>query len=89
MAMKAEGDFLFQKSVFLLISSVGRDTAETLIQRALQQMGTDRKALQPSDIAQMSVKLEPALKPFVGDDKAQRLASALRVLVGGAVGATE
>jgi hypothetical protein len=87
MSMNAEGDFLFKKSVFLLVSSVGKDAAEALIQRALQQMGTERQALKPGDIAELSVKLEPALKPFVGGDKAHRLASALRVLVGGSVGA--
>ena len=85
--MKTEADFLFQKSVFLLVSSVGKDMAEGLIERTLQEMGTDRKSLKPADIAQLSAKLEPALRPFVGNDKAHRLASALRVLVAGSVGA--
>lgn len=62
--------------------------AEALIGKALQQMGTEPKLLRPADIEQLSVKLEPALKPFVGNEKAQRLASALRVLVGGTVGTT-
>jgi hypothetical protein len=86
MSTKPEGDFLFQKSVFLLVSSVGKDMAKTLIGNALQEMGADPKTLKRSDIEQLSLKLEPALRPFVGGDKAERLASALRVLVGGTVG---
>ena len=88
MSINAEADFLFQKSVFLLISSVGKEMAEALIGRALREMGTDPQSLKRADIEPLSVRLEPALTPFVGGDKARRLASALRVLVGGTLGST-
>lgn len=88
MSTSAEADFLFQKSVFLLVSSVGKEMAEALIGRALREMGTDPQALKRADIEHLSAKLEPALIPFVGGDKARKLASALRVLVGGTLGST-
>ena len=88
MSTKGEAEFLFQKSVFLLVSSVGKEMAETLICRALLEMGTDPQTLTRDDIEPLSLRLEPALTPFVGGDKARRLASALRVLVGGTVGNT-
>jgi hypothetical protein len=88
MSTKGEAEFLFQKSVFLLVSSVGKEMAETLICRALLEMGTDPQTLTRDDIEPLSLRLEPALTPFVGGDKARRLASALRVLVRGTVGNT-
>ena len=86
--MSTESHHLFQKSVFLLAPSVGKDMAETLVRQALGRIGSADSTLAKDDIVRLAASLEPALKPFVGDDKAQRLASALRVLVGGVIGAT-
>jgi hypothetical protein len=83
MSTNGDADFLFKKTVFLLVSSVGKEMAEALIGRALREIGTDPQALKKDDIERLSLKLEPALTPFVGGEKARRLASALRVLVGG------
>ena len=79
------GEFLVRKSVFLLASSVGKVTAETLISQAIDKIGRTRADLTPSDIPPLAVSLKPALSNFVGDEKAERLTSALRVLVGGVV----
>ncbi|HEY7544390.1 MAG TPA: hypothetical protein VID27_05890 [Blastocatellia bacterium] len=83
---KKSGDFLFNKSVFLLTSSVGRVMAETLVSNALQKIGSTPQSLIQSDISRLATTLEPALCEFVGSDKAKKLASALRVLVGGISG---
>ena len=79
----SDGEFLVRKSVFLLASSVGRVTAETLISQAIDRIGCTRADLTPSDIPPLAVSLKPALSTFVGDEKAERLTAALRVLVGG------
>jgi hypothetical protein len=81
--MHDDSQFLITKSVFLLTSSVGKDMAETLIHQAMSHIGLTPATLTRGDIVKLSVQIEPALRPFVGIDKAQRLASALRVLVGG------
>jgi hypothetical protein len=81
--MNDDSHFLIMKSVFLLTSSVGKDMAETLINQAMDHIGVTPLTLTRKDIVKLSVQIEPALRPFVGIDKAQRLASALRVLVGG------
>jgi hypothetical protein len=83
---KKSGDFLFNKCVFLLTSSVGRVMAETLVSNALQKIGATRQSLVQSDISRLATALEPALCEFVGGEKAKKLASALRVLVGGVTG---
>jgi hypothetical protein len=83
---RESGDFLFNKSVFLLTSSVGRVMAETLVGNALQKIGSTPESLVHSDISRLATALEPALCEFVGNDKAKKLASALRVLVGGMSG---
>jgi hypothetical protein len=80
---RSSGSFLVQKSVFLLSPSVGKAMAETLINQSLEQLGIKGTDILQSDIPALSTRLEVALRPFVGDEKAQRLASALRVLVGG------
>ena len=77
------GEFLIRKSVFLLASSVGSVTAETLISQAIEKIGRTRSGLTPSDIPQLAVSLKPALSSVVGNEKAERLTAALRVLVGG------
>jgi len=79
----SSGEFLVKKSVFLLASSVGTVTAETLISRAIDEIGRTRAGLTASDIPGLALTLKPALSSFVGDEKAERLTSALRVLVGG------
>lgn len=81
--MNDDSHFLVVKSVFLLTSSVGKDMAETLINQAMDHIGVTSLTVTRNDIVKLSVNIEPALRPFVGLDKAQRLASALRVLVGG------
>ena len=85
---QASGPFLIQKSTFLLSPSVGRAMAETLINQALQQLRLGVDDVAQGDIPALALKLEPALRQFVGDEKAQRLASALRVLVGGIASTT-
>jgi len=77
------GEFLVRKSIFLLASSVGKVTAETLIGQAIDDIGRTRAGLTSSDIPSLAVSLKPALSNFVGDEKAERLTAALRVLVGG------
>lgn len=81
--MNDDSHFLVLKSVFLLTSSVGKDMAETLINQAMEHIGVTSLTVTRNDFVKLSVSIEPALRPFVGLDKAQRLASALRVLVGG------
>jgi hypothetical protein len=77
------GEFLVRKSIFLLASSVGKVTAETLISQAINDIGRTRTGLTLSDIPSLAVSLKPGLSNFVGDEKAERLTAALRVLVGG------
>lgn len=79
------GEFLARKCVFLLTSSVGKAMAEKLVENALRQIGVTPQTLNTSDIALLSIQLLRSLSPFVGEDKAERLTSALRVLVGGTV----
>jgi hypothetical protein len=74
--------FLFNKSVFLLTSSVGKAMAENLVVQATARIGTNPASLATDDIARLAATLEPELASFVGNDKARRLASALRVMVG-------
>jgi hypothetical protein len=81
--MNDDSHFLIVKSVFLLTSSVGKDMAETLVNQAMTHIGVTPLTLTRSDIVKLSVQIEPTLRPFVGIEKSQRLASALRVLVGG------
>ena len=82
-AAASNGEFLVRKSVFLLASSVGKVTAETLISQAIDRIGCTRTGLTASDIPPLAVSLKPTLSNFVGDEKAERLTAALRVLVGG------
>ena len=77
------GDFLVKKSIFLLTSSVGGAMAETLITRGLEQIGRNGSTLAQGDIVRLAAAIEPALRAFVGTDKARQLTAALRVLVGG------
>ncbi|MGH9823955.1 MAG: hypothetical protein ACREDR_11970, partial [Blastocatellia bacterium] len=85
---KAEtGDFLLRKAVLLLSSSVGVSMAETLVKNAVQQIGSTPQMLVKDDIKRLASALEPNLSEFVGNDKAAKLTSALRVLVGGIAGA--
>ena len=81
--MNDDGHFLVVKSVFLLTSSVGKEMAETLINQAMDRIGVTASTVTRNDMVRLSAHVEPALQPFVGLYKAQRLASALRVLVGG------
>jgi hypothetical protein len=74
--MELETIFFVQKSVFLLTSSVGKDTAETLIRQAMERTGRSAATLRQQDIVTVAGNLQPALNPFVGIDKAQCLASA-------------
>ena len=78
-------NFLLKKSVFLLASSVGKATAEKLIEQAVTQLRIDGSRLAVGDIPRLAGAIEPSLRALVGNDKAQKLASALRVLVGGAI----
>ena len=83
-AIKANtGEFMVRKCVFLLTSSVGQAMAAKIVEEGLQSLGIQAAALTVSEMAQLSAVIERALRSFVGDDKATRLASALRVLVGG------
>lgn len=59
--------------------------AENLVDNALKAIHVPAEKLNTSDIALLSMQLLPALSPFVGEDKAEKLTSALRVLVGGTV----
>jgi hypothetical protein len=77
------GEFLVRKSVFLLTSSIGVTMAEKLVNQAMGQIGVEPAALTQSNIASLADAIEPALQPFIGHEKARRLAAALRVLVGG------
>jgi len=82
--IKAEsGGFLIRKSVFLLTSSVGNAMAETLVGKAVAQIGATPESLTKQDIAKLAGVLEPSLREFLGSEKARKLSSALRVLVGG------
>jgi hypothetical protein len=84
---KAEtGEFLLRKAVFLLTSSVGMSMAQTLLNNALKQIGSTPQKLVKDDIKRLSSVLEGPLSEFVGKDKAGKLTSALRVLVGGTAG---
>jgi len=88
MQSKAEtspGEFLLKKSIFLMTSAVGRDSAEAMLTSAITQIGLTPATLTQSDIARVADLIEPALRPFVGGEQARRLGSALRVLVGGVV----
>ena len=86
-AAKAEtGDFLLRKAVFLLSSSVGVSMAETLVHNAVTQIGSTPRMLVKDDIRRLAEVLEPNLSEFVGTDKARKLTSALRVLIGGIAG---
>jgi hypothetical protein len=76
------GDFLLRKTVFLLTSSVGSSMAETLVKKAVAQIGCTPQRLVKDDIKRLASAIEPSLSEFVGIDKAARLTSALRVLVG-------
>jgi hypothetical protein len=78
-------NFLLKKSVFLLASSVGKATAEKLIEQAIIQLRIDASRLAVGDIPRLAGAIEPSLRALVGNDKAQKLGSALRVLVGGAI----
>jgi hypothetical protein len=80
------GDFLLRKAVFLLTSSVGSAMAETLVKKAVTQIGCTPQRLVKDDIKRLAGAIEPSLSEFVGIDKAARLTSALRVLVGGIAG---
>jgi len=82
---KNRGAFLVRKCVFLLTSSVGQAMAENLVDAALKQIRVPHDNLNTSDIQPLSAQLRRGLSPFVGDEKAERLTSALRVLVGGVV----
>jgi len=84
-AVPKNSQFLIQKSIFLLASSVGKAVAETIIHQGIQQMGASPTTLTEADIPGLSIKVKPALEKFVGEEKAERLTSALRVLVGGMV----
>jgi hypothetical protein len=79
------GEFLVRKSVFLLTSAVGKSAAEAMILHAVGEANLSVQTLTPADIPRIAQLVEPALRPFVGDEQAHRLASALRVLVGGVV----
>jgi len=70
----------------LLTSSVGKAMAETLVNNAVKQVGTTPEMLAKDDVKRLSVALEGPLSELVGRDKATKLTSALRVLVGGVVG---
>jgi len=84
---KESGVFLFKKAVFLLTSSVGMTMADTLVKNAIAQIGSTPEKLVKEDFKALSAKLESPLSEFVGSDKAAKLTSALRVLVGGITGA--
>jgi hypothetical protein len=59
--------------------------AEKLIAKGLEFLRIEPSALAPTDIPRLAMVLEPSLRDFVGNEKARRLAAALRVLVGGGV----
>jgi hypothetical protein len=80
------GDFLLRKAVFLLTSSVGSAMAETLVNKAVIRIGCTPQRLVKDDIKRLAGAIEPSLSEFVGIDKAAKLTSALRVLVGGTSG---
>ena len=79
----SSGDFLFRKSIFLLTSSVGQAMAETMVKKAVFLIGATPATLKQEDVPRLSTTLESALREFVGNEKAARLAAALRVMVGG------
>jgi hypothetical protein len=80
------GYFLFRKAVFLLASSIGKSMAENLLRNAAHQIGSSPESLIREDIRPLAGALQPNLSEFVGNDKAAKLTSALRVLVGGMAG---
>ena len=67
----------------MLASSVGNDMAAKIVEEGLESLGLQAADLTENNMTQLSGVIERALRSFVGDDKARRLASALRVLVGG------
>ena len=81
------GEFLLRKTIFLLTSSVGNAMAETLVRKAVFLIGVTPATLKQDDVPRLSSALEPTLREFVGNEKAARLASALRVMVGGVAAA--
>jgi hypothetical protein len=85
-AKSESGEFLLRKAVFLLTSSVGKAMAETLVRNAVKKIGSTPERLTKQDIKRLAAVLEPSLSEFVGNDKATKLTSALRVLVGGISG---
>lgn len=85
-APNSAGHFLYNKSVFLLTSSVGKATAETLVTQATTRIGRSIAMLATTDIVRLAATIEPDLATLVGIEKAKRLAAALRVMVGGRVG---
>lgn len=82
---KNTGEFLVKKSIFLLSPSLGPAVAEKLVTRGLEFLRVEATSLAASDIPRLATVLEPSLRDFLGNEKAKRLASALRVLVGGAL----
>ena len=78
-------NFILKKSVFLLSSSVGKATAEKLLEQAMRQLRIDAPRLAAADIPRVAGAIEPSLRALVGNEKAQKLAAALRVLVGGGI----
>jgi hypothetical protein len=80
------GLFLLRKAVFLLTSSIGMSMAETLVNNAVERIGSSPEKLVKDDVKRLAGALEPPLSELVGTEKAARLTSALRVLVGGMVG---
>jgi hypothetical protein len=83
---KDTGQFLVRKSIFLLSPSLGPAVAEKLVMRGLEFLRVAPDSLVSADIPRLATVLEPSLRDFLGNEKAKRLASALRVLVGGAFG---
>ena len=79
-------EFLVRKAKFLLTSSVGMAMAETLLQNSLEQIGLTSHTFTKEDVKRLAAVMEPSLSEFVGTDKAAKLTSALRVLLGGVAG---
>jgi hypothetical protein len=80
------GEFLVRKAKFLLTSSVGMTMAEALLNNALERIGLTAQRLTKEDVRRLAGEMEPSLSEFVGTEKAAKLTSALRVLLGGAAG---
>ena len=83
---RESGEFLMKKAVFLMTSSVGAAMAEALVRDGLKQIGATPEGLAREHIGRLAGVLQPRLSEFVGNDKAAKLTSALRVLVGGISG---